>query len=113
MTVSDKIRHRILRKARIRARIKGTPERPRLSIYISRRMVSAQLIDDTKGTTLAASMSGQKGTLTEKAAQVGEDIAQKALKAKVKKVVLDRNGRLYHGRLRALADKAREAGLEL
>lgn len=115
MNITEKIRHRNLRKSRIRARVTGTPERPRLTVFIGARHVSAQIIDDTKGVTLAASHSkaAEKGNLTERAAWVGEDIAQKAIKAKLKKVVLDRNGRLYHGRIKALADAARTAGLEL
>jgi large subunit ribosomal protein L18 len=104
-----------LRKARIRSTVSGTTERPRLSVFISNTQVSAQVIDDTKGTTLAASTTvGAKveGSLSVKAAWVGADVAKKAKKAKVSKVVLDRNGRAYAGRLKALADAAREAGLE-
>ena len=110
-----KIANRVLRKNRIRARVNGTPERPRLSVFISNRHVHAQIIDDTAGKTLASSTSvvaGNNGNLAEKAAKVGEDIAKKAKKAKVTQVVLDRNGRKYHGRLKALADAAREGGLE-
>jgi len=110
-----KLANKVLRKARVRARVIGTAERPRLTVYISNLHVHAQLVDDAKNATLASSTSAKaevKGTLTEKAAWVGDDIAKKAKKAKVTKVVLDRNGRKYHGRLKALADAARAGGLE-
>lgn len=103
------------RKARIRSVVSGTASRPRLSVTVSNLHVSAQLIDDVTGKTLASATTvGQKasGTMTEKAAKVGEDIAAKAKAAKVKQVVFDRNGKLYHGRVKALADAARNAGLE-
>ena len=105
-----------LRKNRVRARVSGTTERPRLSVYISNLHVHAQIIDDTTGKTLASSTTAAtkdaKGNLTEKATWVGDDIAKKAKKAKVTKVVFDRNGRKYHGRLKALAEAARAGGLE-
>lgn len=107
--------NRAQRKARIRAVVGGTPDRPRLSVTVSNLHVSAQLIDDTTGKTVASATTiGQKtaGTMTEKAASVGADIAAKAKAAKVKQVVFDRNGKLYHGRVKALADAARNAGLE-
>ncbi len=104
------------RKARIRHNIVGSSDRPRLSVKISNTQVSAQIIDDsTHKTLVAASTIGNKdvkGTITEKASLIGEEIAKKAKAAKIKKVVFDRNGRLYHGRIKALADKAREGGLE-
>jgi large subunit ribosomal protein L18 len=104
------------RRARVRATISGTSARPRLSIKITLRHIIAQVIDDTKGHTLASvSTVGQKevkGTMTERAAWVGEHIAAAAKKAKVTQVVLDRNGRIYHGRLHALAEAARKNGLE-
>lgn len=103
------------RAARVRTVVKGTPERPRLSVNISNLHVTAQIIDDTKGVTLAyASTVGQNaaGNKTEQAALVGKDIAVKAKKVKVSKVALDRGRRAYHGRVKALADAAREAGLE-
>jgi large subunit ribosomal protein L18 len=104
-----------LRKARVRARVSGSTERPRLSVTISNTHVSAQLIDDTSSRTLAASTSvGQKltGTMTERASTIGTDLAKKAKKAGISAVVFDRNGRRYAGRLRALADAARKEGLE-
>jgi large subunit ribosomal protein L18 len=111
-----KAKNRLLRKARIRARLSGTTERPRLSVFISGHHVSAQVIDDTKHkTVVAATTIGSKvakGTMTEKAAWVGTEIAEKAKKAKVSSVVFDRGGRMYHGRVKALADAAREKGLE-
>lgn len=104
------------RKNRIRKVVSGTPERPRLTVYVSNRHVVAQIIDDTSHKTLAYSTTvGQKGvgsTMTEKAAWVGKDIAKKAKAKKVTRVVFDRNGRLFHGRVRTLADAAREGGLE-
>lgn len=111
-----KAKNQLLRKARIRAKVSGTTERPRLSVFISGRHVSAQVIDDTKHkTVVAATTIGSKvarGTMTEKATWVGTEIAEKAKKAKVTSVVFDRGGRMYHGRVKALADAAREKGLE-
>jgi large subunit ribosomal protein L18 len=105
-----------LRKKRIRANVTGTSERPRLSVAISNRHITAQIIDDSKSITLVyVSTVGKKaaaGTLTEQAAVIGEEIAAKAKAAKIKTIVFDRNGKLYHGRIQALADAARKAGLE-
>ncbi len=104
------------RKARIRKIVKGTTERPRLTVSISNLHVSAQIINDETHSTLAAATTiankAAKGTMTEKAALIGAEIAKKAKTAKIEKVVFDRNGRLYHGRIKALADAAREGGLE-
>ena len=111
----NKLTNRVLRKNRVRARVGGTADRPRLTVFISNTHISAQLIDDVEGKTLAAATTvGQKltGTMTEKAVKIGEEIATKAKKAKVKAVVFDRNGRKYAGRLKALADAARKGGLE-
>lgn len=105
----------IYRKRRTRAKIHGTAERPRLTIHISNQHITAQIIDDDKQTTLAyASTVGSKltGTMTEKAAKIGEQIAKAAKKAKVTKVVFDRGSKLYAGRMSALADAARKEGLE-
>jgi len=107
--------NKVLRKQRVRAKITGTAERPRLTVTISNLHISAQLIDDVKQHTIAAATTvGTKatGTMAEKAATVGADIAKKAKKAKITKVVFDRNGRQYAGRLKALADAARNEGLE-
>lgn len=108
--------NKVIRKNRVRSTVKGMAERPRLSVHISNRHVSAQIIDDTTGKTLAAATTvGNKsanGSITELCTIVGTEIAKKAAKAKVTKVVLDRNGRSYQGRLTALATAARENGLE-
>lgn len=115
MAGTNKQLNKTLRARRVRAKVSGTAERPRLSVTISNLHVSAQLIDDETSKTLAAATTvGTKatGTMTEKAALVGTDIAKKAKKAKITKVVFDRNGRQYAGRLKALADAARNEGLE-
>ena len=107
--------NKTLRKNRVRSKIAGTAERPRLTVTISNKHVSAQLIDDVKQHTLAASTTvgtKQTGSIAEQAAFVGADIAKKAKKAKISTVVFDRNGRQYAGRLSALADAARKEGLE-
>lgn len=113
--LAKKLLNRSLRKNRVRSTVHGTAERPRLTVTISNMHISAQLIDDEKGHTIAAATTiGTKmtGTMTEKAAKIGSDIAKKATKAKVTSVVFDRNGRQYAGRLKALADAARKEGLE-
>jgi large subunit ribosomal protein L18 len=113
--LAKKIRNFGLRKNRVRAKVSGTAERPRLTVTISLKHVSAQIIDDTVGKTLVASTTvgtKQKGTITEQAAFVGTDIGKKAKSAKIKSIVFDRNGRKYAGRLSALADAARAEGLE-
>lgn len=107
--------NKTLRKNRVRAKVSGTAERPRLTVTISNKHVNAQLIDDVNQHTLVASTTvgaKQTGTMTELAAFVGTDIAKKAKKAKITSVVFDRNGRQYAGRLHALADAARKEGLE-
>jgi large subunit ribosomal protein L18 len=103
------------RANRVRTIIAGSSSRPRLSVNISNMHISAQIIDDSVGKTLAyATTVGQKqtGTMVERADVIGKEIAAKAKKAKVSKVVFDRGGRKYHGRVKALADAAREGGLE-
>ncbi len=114
--IAHKVNNIARRKNRVRAIVSGNTERPRLSVSVSNKHVSAQIIDDTKHATIAqVSTVGQKaaaGSMTERAAWVGGEIAKKAKTAKVKKVVFDRNGRLYHGRVKALADAARAGGLE-
>ena len=106
-----------LRRAyRVRSRMHGTAERPRLSVFISNTHISAQIInDDTSKTLVASTTVGQKkatGTMTERAAWVGSEIAKKAKAAKITTVVFDRGTKQYHGRIKALADAAREGGLE-
>jgi large subunit ribosomal protein L18 len=104
------------RHRRVRARVAGTPARPRLAVYRSNRGIYAQVIDDDAGRTLAAAstlpLGGSSGTKSERAAEVGKLVAQRAREAGVEKVVFDRGGYLYHGRVKALADGAREGGLE-
>ncbi len=105
----------VFRAKRTRAKIHGTAERPRLSVHVSNQHITAQIIDDDKGATLAyATTVGSKltGNKTEKAAAIGKEIADKAKKAKIKTVVFDRGAKLYAGRLSALADAARKEGLE-
>ena len=113
--LAKKLLNKSLRKNRVRAKVTGTAERPRLTVTISNKHVSAQLINDEAQRTLVASTTvgtKQTGTMTEQAAFVGADIAKKAKKAKITVVVFDRNGRQYAGRLSALADAARKEGLE-
>ena len=105
------------RHRRVRGKVQGTAERPRLVVSRSNRGISAQLIDDTAGKTLAAASWLQlkksfKGTKTEQAAEVGKLLAANAKKAGVERAVFDRGGYLYHGRVKALADGAREGGLQ-
>lgn len=114
--LDHKRNNKIIRKSRVRASVIGTADRPRLSVHISNRHVSVQVIDDSTGKTLLSSSTvgnkDAKGSLSEQAALVGADIAKKAVKAKITKVALDRNGRSYQQRLNALATAARENGLE-
>lgn len=105
------------RQNRTRAKIHGTAERPRLSVFISNAHITAQIINDDKGATLAyattvGSKTANKGSKTEKAVIIGAEIAKKAKAAKIKKVVFDRGSRLYAGRMNALAEAARKEGLE-
>jgi len=107
-------RHR--RHRRVRGKVVGSAERPRLVVFRSNRGIEAQLIDDLEGKTLAAAswlnLKSFKGSKTEQAAEVGKLLAQNAKKANVETVVFDRGGYLYHGRVKALADAAREGGLK-
>jgi large subunit ribosomal protein L18 len=101
------------RKLRVRKKIFGTVEQPRLTVFRSLRYIYAQLIDDTNGKTLAyASSEKEKGNKTEKAFEVGKELAKKALEKGIKEAVFDRNGYQYHGRVQKLADGAREGGLK-
>lgn len=114
-TLAKKLLNKKLRSARVRAKISGTAERPRLTVTISNKHISAQLIDDVTKKTLAASTtvgSKQTGSMTEQAAFIGTDIAKKAKKSKITVIVFDRNGRQYAQRLAALATAARNEGLE-
>ena len=110
----SKIERRIKIKTRIRGKISGTASRPRLSVFRSNKQIYAQLIDDLAGKTLAAASSKglTEGNKSEIAAQVGKAIAEKALAAGITEVVFDRNGYLFHGRVKSLADAAREGGLK-
>ena len=111
----QKIARRLKIKASIRTKVSGTAERPRLTVFRSNSQIYAQVIDDTKGVTLASASSlgiKDKMTKSEKATLVGKAIAEAAKKAGVNEVVFDRNGYLYHGRVQSLADAAREAGLQ-
>lgn len=105
-----KIDHRQRRKKRIRAKIFGTAEKPRLTVFLSLSKVYAQLIDDVTQKTLASAAS-KKGKNMKEATKVGEDIAAKAKALKITTLVFDRNGRKYHGRVKALADAVRAAGI--
>jgi len=112
--LEKKVLNRTLRAARVRAKVTGTTERPRLTVTISNKHVSAQVIDDaTHNTVVAATTIGTKqtGSIAEQAAFIGTEIGKKAKKAKVTTVVFDRNGRQYAKRLAALADAARKEGL--
>ncbi|HLH23393.1 MAG TPA: 50S ribosomal protein L18 [Chloroflexota bacterium] len=108
---------RARRHRRIRKRVSGTPARPRLSVFRSLKHIYAQVIDDTRGMTLASASSneaklrGNGGAKTSRAQAVGALIAERAREAGIDKVVFDRGGYIYHGRVKALADAAREAGL--
>ncbi len=114
----NKVERRKTIKYRIRKRISGTTERPRLSIYRSNKGIYAQLIDDVKGVTLVAAstldkdFADQKVSKGERAKLVGAKIAQKAKEKNIESVLFDRNGYLYHGRVKALADGVREGGLK-
>jgi large subunit ribosomal protein L18 len=114
--IAHKLQNLARRKHRVRAVVSGTTERPRLSVHISNQHITAQVIDDTSHKTIVyATTVGNKdakGTMTEKAVAIGTEIAKKAKSSKVRQVVFDRGGKLYHGRIKALADAARAEGLE-
>ncbi|MBA3610681.1 MAG: 50S ribosomal protein L18 [Rubrobacteraceae bacterium] len=116
MAVLQKRAHRETRRKRVRRKISGTAERPRLSVYRSNVHIYAQLIDDDEGRTLVAADSreiGESENRKEAARKVGELIAKKASGAGVETVIFDRGGNRYHGRIAALAEGAREGGLKL
>ena len=106
---------RLRRHRRVRGKVTGTAERPRLVVYRSNKGISAQLVDDTTGRTLAganwAALKGFEGNKTEQAREVGRRVAAAAKSAGIESVVFDRGGYLYHGRVKALAEGAREGGL--
>ena len=113
----SKIERRQRIKYRIKKTVSGTSQKPRLAVFRSNSEIYAQIIDDTKGVTLVAASSRDKdlkasGTKTEKAKQVGEAIAKKALAAGIETISFDRGGYLYHGRVKSLAEGAREGGLK-
>jgi len=115
MTVVTKGQRRLRRRRRVRARVSGTAQRPRLSVFRSNKGVVAQLIDDTKGHTVAAvnwiEPELRKLTATDQAKKAGELLADRAKAAGIETCVFDRGGYQYHGRVKALADGAREGGL--
>ena len=113
----EKDRKRFKRKVHIRKRISGTPERPRMTVFKSNRSLSIQIIDDAKGHTLASASTLEKENQSIKAtvagaAQLGELMGKRLLEKNIKTVVFDRNGYLYHGVIKALADGARKAGVQ-
>jgi len=112
-TSQKKIQDRIRRHARIRAKVSGTKEMPRLSVFRSGKFIYAQVIDDEQSVTLVASsdLKAKKGTKTDRAKAVGQQIAEMAKAKGITKVVFDRGGFLYRGRVASLADGAREGGL--
>jgi large subunit ribosomal protein L18 len=118
MNIKKKINRRLKIKRRVASRIKGTAQRPRLVVFRSNNEIYAQLINDDNAVTLIAassiekSLSDAKGNKIEIAAVVGKRIAEKAKAAGIESVVFDRNGYLYHGRVKSLADGAREGGLK-
>ena len=115
--LKQKLVNKAQRKNRVRAKLSGTSERPRLTVSVSNIHVSAQIINDESATTIVGvSTVGKKlpanSTMTQKAEWVGSEIAKKAKAKKISKVAFDRNGKIYHGRVKALADAARKEGLE-
>ena len=110
----SKIQRRNKIKTRVRGKISGTAQRPRMTVFRSNKAIYVQLVDDLAGTTLvsASSKGLEGGTKCEVAAKVGDAVAQKALAAGITEVVFDRNGYLFHGRVKSLADAARKGGLK-
>jgi len=112
----SKVTRRAKIKRRIRKNVSGTSSVPRLSVFRSNKQIYAQIIDDSNGTTLVSASSynnkAVKGNKIDQAAVVGKEVAELAIKAGIESVVFDRNGYLYHGRVKSLADSARESGLK-
>ena len=106
---------RLHRHARVRRKVNGTPDRPRLAVYRSNRHIYAQLVDDRAARTVASASDAElaEGNKTARANRVGKLLAERAKEAGVEQAVFDRGGRLYHGRVKALAEGAREAGLRI
>lgn len=110
-----KLKNSLRRQNRVRTAVRGTTDRPRLTVFISSRHVSAQIIDDSAHKTLVSASTvalKKPGKISEQAVSVGEEIAKKAKAKKIKTVAFDRGPKLYHGRVKALADAARAGGLE-
>jgi large subunit ribosomal protein L18 len=116
MSVLTKREARLRRHRRVRAKVEGTAERPRLVVFRSNRGIFAQLVDDQSGRTLTSagwtSLAGASGSKTDQAREVGKALAAAATKAGIESCVFDRGGYLYHGRVKALAEGAREGGLQ-
>ncbi|MBT4894678.1 50S ribosomal protein L18 [bacterium] len=112
--LNEKTRKRVKRHKKIRARVSGTKETPRLSLYKSNKRIYAQVIDDDGRTTIVSALTDTKKgkTMTQKASEAGKEIAKKAIEKKIKEVVFDRGGFLYAGKIKAFADSAREGGLK-
>lgn len=120
ISIKDKRENRLKRKKRVRKKIKGTPERPRLTVFRTAKHIYAQIVDDNNGRTLVATSTisqdfkskakGISGNI-KGAILVGETIGKKGIEKGIKKIIFDRNGFLYHGRIKALADAARKSGL--
>lgn len=117
MTTKQKQKRRLRIKMRIRKRLSGTTERPRMSVFRSNTGMYVQLVDDSKGHTLLSAntkqFSDKKSANIEDAKKLGKEVAEKALAQGITNVVFDRNGYLYHGKVKAVADAAREGGLKL
>jgi large subunit ribosomal protein L18 len=118
MKNNKKVQNKLSRKRRVRARIFGSTDMPRLSVFTSNKHIFAQIVDDTSGKTIVSASDYEKGskkvqgTKSDISKSVGVRLAERAKDKKVKKVVFDRGGKLYHGRVKAVADGAREGGLE-
>ena len=116
MSLTTKREKRIRRHERVRARVRGTSERPRISVFRSHKHIYAQLIDDEKGMTIASSSNGvgegRKKNMVSRAQKVGEELAVAAKAKRVSRAVFDRGGRAYHGAVKAVADGARKGGLK-
>ncbi len=116
MKINHNVTREQKRKLRVRAKVRGTAERPRLSVFRSNKYTALQVIDDVKGTTLVSATEKEikaEGTKTENAIAVAKLLAEKALKAKITRMVFDRGSYKYHGRVKAVADAVRESGVQV